>query len=213
MSQPYDRVFNFSAGPCTLPVEVLEEAERDLINYKGVGMSVMEMSHRSKAFEKILADTEAALRALLDIPANYKVLFLQGGASLQFSMIPLNYLGAGQTADYIVTGAWGEKAYEAANLVGATTLAYDGKSSNFTDTPIFESLPLTADAAYVHFTSNETIHGVEFFGDPSVGAPLICDMSSDILSRPVDVSKYAMIYAGAQKEHGPCRLHGRDYQG
>ncbi len=204
MSQPYDRVFNFSAGPCTLPVEVLEEAKEDLLNYKSTGMSVMEMSHRSKPFEKILAETEADLRTLLSIPENYKVLFLQGGASLQFSMIPLNFLGAGQTADYIVTGAWGEKALEAANLVGTANVAYDAKAQNYNVAPDFSSIPLTTGAAYVHFTSNETIQGVEFPTDPTVDSPLICDMSSDILSRAVDVSKYALIYAGAQKNMGPA---------
>ena len=204
MSQPYNRVFNFSAGPCTLPVEVLEAAKEDLLNYKGTGMSVMEMSHRSKPFEKILAETEADLRALLSVPENYKVLFLQGGASLQFSMIPLSFLPAGKTADYIITGAWGEKAAEAANLVGSVNIAYDGKSSNYSIAPDFSSIPLTEDAAYVHFTSNETIQGVEFPSDPSISQTLICDMSSDILSRPVDVSKYALIYAGAQKNMGPA---------
>jgi phosphoserine aminotransferase len=204
MSQPYDRVFNFSAGPCTLPVEALEEAKEDLLNYKGTGMSVMEMSHRSKPFEKILAETEADLRALLNVPENYKVLFLQGGASLQFSMIPLNYLGAGQTADYVVTGAWGEKAFEAATLVGSANLAYDGKGSNYNQVPDFKTIALSENPAYVHFTSNETIHGVEFSTDPTIDHPLVCDMSSDILSRPVDVSKYALIYAGAQKNMGPA---------
>ncbi len=204
MSQPYNRVFNFSAGPCTLPVEVLESAKEDLLNYKGTGMSVMEMSHRSKPFEKILAETEADLRTLLSIPDNYKVLFLQGGASLQFSMIPLSFLAAGQTAEYLVTGAWGEKALEAANLVGSTKVVFDGKGDNFRAAPDFGTLDLSADAAYVHFTSNETIQGVEFFADPTTAAPLVCDMSSDILSRSVDVSKYALIYAGAQKNMGPA---------
>ena len=204
MSQPYNRVFNFSAGPCTLPVEVLESAKEDLLNYKGTGMSVMEMSHRSKPFEKILAETEADLRTLLSIPDNYKVLFLQGGASLQFSMIPLSFLAAGHTAEYLVTGAWGEKALEAANLVGSTKVVFDGKGDNFRAAPDFGTLDLSADAAYVHFTSNETIQGVEFFADPTTAAPLVCDMSSDILSRSVDVSKYALIYAGAQKNMGPA---------
>jgi phosphoserine aminotransferase len=204
MSQPYNRVFNFSAGPCTLPVEALEEAKEDLLNYKSTGMSVMEMSHRSKPFEKILAETEADIRMLLGIPDNYKVLFLQGGATQQFSMVPLNYLGAGQTADYIVTGAWGEKAVEAAGLVGTVNLAYDGKGSNYSQVPGFSSIPLSPSPAYVHFTSNETIHGVEFLADPSIQFPLVCDMSSDILSRPVDISKYALIYAGAQKNMGPA---------
>jgi len=204
MSQPYDRVFNFSAGPCTLPVEVLEEAKEDLLNYKGAGMSVMEMSHRSKPFEKILAEAEADLRTLLGIPESYKVLFLQGGASLQFSMAPWNFLGAGQTADYVVTGAWGEKAVEAAAMVGSVKVAYDGKAGNYNQAPDFSSIPLSDNPAYVHFTSNETIQGVEFLSDPAIAPPLVCDMSSDILSRPVDISKYAMIYAGAQKNMGPA---------
>lgn len=204
MSQPYDRVYNFSAGPCTLPVEALEEAKEGLLNYKGTGMSVMEMSHRSKPFEAILAHTEADLRTLLGIPDNYKVLFLQGGASLQFSMVPLSFLGAGQTADYVISGAWGEKALEAARLVGNVNVAYDGKPCNYNEAPDFSTLPLTDAAAYVHFTSNETIHGVEFMTDPTTASPLVCDMSSDILSRPVDVTKYALIYAGAQKNMGPA---------
>ena len=204
MSQPFNRVFNFSAGPCTLPVEVLESAKEDLLNYKGTGMSVMEMSHRSKPFEKILAETEADLRSLLSIPDGYKVLFLQGGASLQFSMIPLSFLSPEKTADYIVTGAWGEKAFEAASLLGSVNLAYDGKSDNYSSVPDFKSIALSEDAAYVHFTSNETIHGVEFLSDPSISQPLVCDMSSDILSRPVDIANYSLIYAGAQKNMGPA---------
>lgn len=204
MSQPYGRVFNFSAGPCTLPVEALEEAKEDLLNYKGAGMSVMEMSHRSKPFEAILAETEANLRTLLPIPDNYKVLFLQGGATMQFSMVPMSFLSAGQSADYVVTGAWGEKAVEAANMVGATNVVYDGKATKYTDAPKLETLGLSPYAVYVHFTSNETIHGVEYSDDPSVRRPLVCDMSSDILSRPVDISKYALIYAGAQKNMGPA---------
>lgn len=204
MSQPYDRVFNFSAGPCTLPVEVLEQAKEDILNYKGAGMSVMEMSHRSKPFEGILAETEANFRMLLGIPENYKVLFLQGGATMQFTMVPMSFLAAGQSADYIVTGAWGEKAVEAAKMVGSVNLVYDGKGSNYNEAPKFDTLPLSSDAAYVHFTTNETIHGVEFFADPSTSRPLVCDMSSDILSRPAEISKYALIYAGAQKNMGPA---------
>lgn len=204
MSQPYDRVFNFSAGPCTLPVEVLEEAREDLLNYKGVGMSVMEMSHRSKAYEEIIHAAEADLRSLLSVPENYKILFLQGGASMQFSMAPLNFLGKGQSADYVVTGTWGKKGLEAAQLVGDVNVAYDGKGDNYSSAPALDTLKLNPDAAYVQFTSNETIQGVEYFTDPTTEAPLFCDMSSDILSRPVDVSKYAMIYAGAQKNMGPA---------
>ncbi|HLK13468.1 MAG TPA: 3-phosphoserine/phosphohydroxythreonine transaminase [Fimbriimonadaceae bacterium] len=203
MSQPYDRVFNFSAGPCTLPVEVLEEARDDLLNYKGAGMSVMEMSHRSKVYEGILAEAEADFRKLLKIPENYKVLFLGGGATLQFSMVPICFLRGGN-ADYVLTGSWGAKAAEAARLEGCVNVVFDGKPNNFREAPDFGSLKFDPKAAYVHFTSNETIQGVEFPGDPSAPTPLVCDMSSDILSRPVDISKYALIYAGAQKNMGPA---------
>src|SRR5579863_7134869 len=175
MSQPYDRVFNLSAGPCTLPVEVLEEARDDLLNYKGAGMSVMEMSHRSKVYEGILAEAEADFRALLGIPENYKVLFLGGGATLQFSMVPICFLRGG-TADYVLTGSWGVKAAEAARLEGCVNLAYDGKPGNYKEAPDFKSLNFDSKAAYVHFTSNEKIQGVEFPSDPSTGAPLVCDM-------------------------------------
>jgi phosphoserine aminotransferase len=204
MSQPYDRVFNFSAGPCTLPVEVLEEAKEGLLNYKGAGMSVMEMSHRSAPYEAIIAEAEADLRKLLDIPANYKVLFLQGGASLQFAMAPMCFLAKDQVADYITTGTWGQKAVESAKLLGNVNEIYSGKADGFRCVPTFEDLNLTPGAAFAHFTSNETIQGVEFQGDPRVDATWICDMSSDILSRKVDVNRYAMIYAGAQKNMGPA---------
>ncbi|MFY9235523.1 MAG: phosphoserine transaminase [Fimbriimonadaceae bacterium] len=204
MSQPHDRVFNFSAGPCTLEVEVLEEAQRDLMNWKGTGMSVMEMSHRSKAYEGILNKTEEDLRALMSIPENYKVLFLQGGASMQNTMVPMSFLKEGQTADYIVTGVWGKKSEEAARLVGNVNLAYSGKDHSYSDIPQPGEMNLTEGAAYVHYTSNETIQGVEFKKDLEFKAPAVCDMSSNILSRPIDVSKYALIYAGAQKNMGPA---------
>ena len=204
MDQPYSRIFNFSAGPCTLPVPVLESARDGLLNYNGVGMGVMEMSHRSETFEAILASTEADFRSLLNIPENYKVLFMQGGASTQFATIPMNFLKSGQTAEYIVTGEWGKKAAAAAKLVGETNVVWDGKSNNYNQAPDLESLPLSDSAAYVHFTSNETIQGVQIKGDPTLAAPVVCDMSSDILSRPVDISKYALIYAGAQKNMGPA---------
>ena len=197
MSQPYDRIFNFSAGPCTLPVEVLEEAKEDLLNYKGTGMSVMEMSHRSKAYEGIIAAAEADLRTLMGVPDNYKVLFLQGGASTQFATIPMSYLPAGKTADFVLTGTWGKKALESAKIYGQTNVVFDAKADNYNQVPNLESLSYSSDAAFMHFTSNETIQGVEFKSDPSLSVPVICDMSSDILSRPVDVSKYALIYAGA----------------
>ncbi len=203
MSQPYDRVFNFSAGPCTLPVEVLEEARDGLMNYKGTGMSVMEMSHRSKPFETIIQEAEADLRTLLGVPSGYKVLFLTGGASMQFSMVPITFLGGG-TADYVITGAWGKKALEAARLEGDPKVVFDGKADNYNDVPDFASLALAGEAKYVHYTSNETIQGVQFQSSPTTSAPLVCDMSSDIVSKPVDVSKYALIYAGAQKNMGPA---------
>jgi phosphoserine aminotransferase len=204
MSQPYDRVYNFSAGPCTLEVEVLEEAQRDLLNWKGAGMSVMEMSHRGEAYEGIIAETEADFRKLMSIPDNYKVLFLQGGASMQNTMIPMSFLGSGQTADYIVTGAWGKKSEEAAQMIGKVNVAYSGKEHNYSDIPGPEELSLSDNPAYIHYTSNETIQGVEFLKELEFKAPVICDMSSNILSRQMDVSKYAMIYAGAQKNMGPA---------
>jgi phosphoserine aminotransferase len=204
MNQPYSRVFNFSAGPCTLPVSVLEEARDGMLNWGGTGMSVMEMSHRSKPFEGILAETESTLRELLGIPENYKVLFLQGGATLQNTMVPINFLKEGEVADYVITGAWGKKSLEGAKLVGKTNVVFDNKANNYNDVPNLESLNYTDGAAYIHFTSNETIHGVEITEDPSLKAPVVCDMSSDILSRKVDVSKYALIYAGAQKNMGPA---------
>jgi phosphoserine aminotransferase len=203
MSQPYDRIFNFSAGPCTLPVPVLEQVRDQLLNYCGSGMSVMEMSHRSAAYEAIIQAAAQDLRTLLDIPDNYRILFLQGGASLQFSMIPMSFLRGG-SADYIVTGTWGKKALESASLEGDVKVAFDGRPGNYSDIGELSALDLSPDARYVHFTSNETIQGVEYSSDPTTERPLICDMSSDILSRAVDVSKYAMIYAGAQKNMGPA---------
>lgn len=199
----YDRVYNFSAGPSTLPVGVLESVRDDLLNYQGTGMSVMEMSHRSAPYEAIIGRAEQDFRKLLSIPENYKVLFLQGGASLQFSMVPMTFLRGG-SADYITTGTWGKKAVEAANLEGRANVVFDGKASNYNDIAAFDTLSFDPEAKYVHFTTNETIQGVEYHEDPSTDRPLICDMSSDILSRPVDVSRYAMIYAGAQKNMGPA---------
>ncbi|HEY0867157.1 MAG TPA: 3-phosphoserine/phosphohydroxythreonine transaminase [Fimbriimonas sp.] len=202
MPQPHGRIYNFSAGPSTLPVEVLEQAREDLLNYQGTGMSVMEMSHRSKPFETIIQGAEADLRSLLAIPEGYRVLFLQGGASLQFSMVPMTFLGQGQTADYVLTGTWGKKAIEAAKLEGDTRVVWDGKADGYRTVP--QTIEASSDAAYVHTTSNETIQGVQFKTDPAVSGPLVCDMSSDILSRPVDVGRYALIYAGAQKNMGPA---------
>jgi phosphoserine aminotransferase len=195
------RVFNFSAGPSTLPLPVLERAQAEMLDFGGTGMSVMEMSHRSAAFEGILHAAEADLRALLAVPDDYRVLFLQGGASLQFSMIPMAFLASDAYAEYVVTGAWGQKAHEAGRLAGDARVAWDGGEGGYRDVP--DEIPASA-AAYVHFTSNETIHGVQFPTDPAWDAPLVCDMSSDILSRPVDVARYALIYAGAQKNMGPA---------
>jgi phosphoserine aminotransferase len=195
------RVFNFSAGPSTLPLPVLERAQAEMLDFGGTGMSVMEMSHRSAAFEGILHAAQSDLRALLAVPDDYRVLFLQGGASLQFSMIPMAFLAPDAFAEYIVTGAWGQKAHEAARIAGDARVAWDGGTNGYRDVPA--EIPTSA-AAYVHLTSNETIHGVQFPTDPAWNAPLVCDMSSDILSRPVDVARYALIYAGAQKNMGPA---------
>jgi len=198
------RIYNFSAGPAVLPLPVLEEAQRDLIALPGVGMSVMEISHRSKPFDAIISTAEADMRSLAGIPDNYKVLFLQGGASLQFSMVPMNLLTPGTIADYIVTGDWGKKALKEARKVGQTTVAASTEDSNFKRIPGQSELTLTKDAAYVHMTSNNTIHGTEWHYLPNVGgAPLVCDTSSDMFSRPIDVSKFGLIYSGAQKNLGP----------
>ena len=198
------RIYNFSAGPAVLPVPVLEEAQRDLVALPGVGMSVMEISHRSKPFDEIIQRAEADMRELAGIPANYKILFLQGGASLQFSMVPMNLLTAGSTADYILTGDWGKKALKEARKVGATNVAATTEDGNFKRIPAESEFKLTSGSAYVHYTSNNTIHGTEWHRVPDVGgAPLVCDASSDIFSRPIDVPKYGLIYAGAQKNLGP----------
>ena len=199
-----ERIFNFSAGPAVLPMPVLEQAQRDLITLPGVGMSVMEISHRSRTFDEIIGGAEAGLRELLGIPSNYHVLFLQGGASLQFSMIPMNFLPADGSADYVITGSWGKKALKEAKKSGAASVAATMADGGFTRVPAQDELNLNAAAAYVHITTNETIEGVEFKSEPDTGnVPLIADASSDILSHPIPVEKYAMIYAGAQKNIGP----------
>lgn len=205
MSSPLPkRIFNFSAGPAIMPVSVLEQIRDEMMSLPGVGMSVLEISHRSKVFDEIIQTAEAKLRSLMGIPDNYHVLFLQGGASLQFSMVPINLLPANGSADYIVTGVWSEKSVKEAKKVGTVKTAGTTKSENFSRIPNQSELTLDPDAAYVHFTSNNTIFGTEWRTEPEVGnVPLICDASSDILSRPVDVSKYGMIYAGAQKNIGP----------
>jgi phosphoserine aminotransferase len=200
-----DRIFNFSAGPGTLPLSVLESAQRDLLNYQGAGMSVLEMSHRSAPFEKIIHEAEADLRTLLSIPSNYKVIFMQGGASLQFSAVPMNLLPKGSSADYILTGVWSQSAVKEAKKFGEVRVAATTEDSNFNRIPSPDELQLDPGAAYVHFTSNNTIYGTQWRSEPEVGgATLICDASSDFLSRPLDVSKYGLIYAGAQKNAGPA---------
>jgi phosphoserine aminotransferase len=200
------RVYNFCSGPAMLPVEVLEQAQSELLDYQGMGASIMEMSHRSKEFVAVHESAIQGLRDLLSIPDNYEVLFLQGGATSQFSMIPLNLMGKG-TADYINTGAWSKKAIAEAKRFGAVNVAASTESDNFTYAPTQEALTLTKDAAYVHFTPNETIGGVEFNYVPETnGVPLVADMSSTILSHPIDVSQYGLIYAGAQKNIGPSGL-------
>ncbi len=204
MATTTQRLFNFSAGPAVLPVSVLEEAQRDLVSLPGVGMSILEISHRSKPFESILAKTEQDIRALGNVPSNYKVLFLQGGASMQFSMVPMNLLTEGTTADYIITGAWSQKAIKEAKRVGSVNVAATTESENFVRVPRQEEIKLTPNAAYVHITTNNTIFGTEWASEPNVGnAPLVADTSSDMFSRPIDVSKYGLIYAGAQKNLGP----------
>ena len=197
------RLYNFSAGPAVLPVPVLEQAQRELLSLPGVGMSVLEVSHRSKPFEDILARTEADIRELAGIPANYRVLFLQGGASLQFTMVPMNLLAPGATADYLVTGVWATKAADEAKKIGSVHVAATTKAEQFTRIPRTEEIVLTPGAAYVHMTSNNTIYGTEWRELPSVGdVPLVSDTSSDMFSRPIDVSKHALIYSGAQKNLG-----------
>jgi len=204
MTTTVHRIYNFSAGPAVLPLSVLEEAQRDLVSLPGVGMSILEISHRSRTFEDILAKTEADLRTLGSIPSTHKLLFLQGGASLQFSMVPMNLLTEGATADYIITGAWSQKALKEAQRVGRVHVAGTTESDNFNRIPRADELTLTPNAAYVHFTSNNTIFGTEWKSEPPAGdVPLVCDASSDIFSRPIDLTRYGLVYAGAQKNLGP----------
>ncbi|MGE5490716.1 MAG: 3-phosphoserine/phosphohydroxythreonine transaminase [Actinomycetota bacterium] len=201
------RIWNFSAGPAALPEEVLRQAQDELLEWRGAGCGVMEMSHRGKEFMSILEQAEADLRELMGIPANYKVLFLQGGATQQFAQIPMNLLG-GRSADYIVTGSWSKKAIKEAMRFGTVRCAATTENSGFTRLPEAEEVRLDPNAAYLHVCTNETIHGVEVSDErlARTDVPLIADMSSHILSRPVDVSKYAVIYAGAQKNIGPSGL-------
>jgi phosphoserine aminotransferase len=198
------RIYNFSSGPAVLPLSVLERARAEMLSLGGIGMSVMEISHRSAAFETILKAAENGIRELLGVPANYRILFLQGGATLQFSMIPLNFLAPGETADYVITGAWGKKAIKEAKRCGNAKVIFSAADSGFRSTPEQAELNFSADARYVHYTSNETIEGVEFkYEIDGGGVPVICDTSSNILSKPLEIEKYALIYAGAQKNIGP----------
>lgn len=197
------RVFNFYSGPAALPADVLERAAEEMLSFGGTGMSVMEISHRSDAFLGVLRSAERRLRDLLSVPDGYHILFMQGGASMQFSMVPMNFL-AGGAADYVVTGTWSDKACRRAADFGKANVIADTYSSNGNDVPRQEDLRFTQEARYVHYVSNETIAGLEFDYDlDGEGLPVVCDASSNILSRPIDVEKYAMIYAGAQKNIGP----------
>jgi len=201
------RCFNFSAGPAMLPTAVLEKAQQEILDWEGTGMSVMEMSHRGKEFMSIASKAEADLRALMNIPDDYAVLFLQGGASAQFAMIPMNLLRGKNKADYVNTGAWSKKAISEAKLFCTPNVVATSEKENFTTIPAFDAWKLDKDAAYLHYTPNETIGGVEFHWVPETGdVPLVADMSSTILSRPVDVTKFGLIYAGAQKNIGPAGL-------
>ena len=201
------RIFNFSAGPAMLPEAVLQQARDEMLDWQGSGMSVMEMSHRGKEFMGIASRAEADLRELLAVPANYKVLFLQGGASSQFGMVPMNLTRDKRKVDYLNTGSWSKKAIAEAKRFCEVNLAASTEESKFTRTPTQEQLSLSGDAAYVHYTPNETIQGVEFPYIPDTGAvPLVADFSSTLLSRPLDVSRYGIIYAGAQKNIGPAGL-------
>jgi phosphoserine aminotransferase len=201
------RVFNFSPGPAMMPEPVLRRAQAELLDWQGSGMSVLEVSHRGTAFIEFAGQSERDLRELLSIPPNYKVLFLQGGATLQFAAVPLNISLPGATADYVVTGNWGEKAVQEAQRYVGVNVAASGKASKFTTIPDPTNWEVSKDAAYLHYTPNETVFGVEFHSIPDVSdAPLVADMSSTLLSRPIDVSRFGIIYAGAQKNIGPAGL-------
>jgi phosphoserine aminotransferase len=201
------RIFNFSAGPAVLPLEVLEQVQRDMLSLPGVGMSVLEISHRSAAFDEIIEGCEADLRKLAGVPDAYRVLFLQGGASLQFSMVPMNLLAQGQSADYIVSGVWAQKAVKEAKRVGTVRIAASTESENFARVPAQRELALDPNAAYVHYTTNNTIYGTECHYTPETGTvPVVADASSDIFSHPIEVPKFGLIYAGAQKNLAPAGL-------
>ena len=198
------RIYNFNPGPAALPLPVLEEVQKDLLNYKGEGISVLEMSHRSSTFDAIIKEAEHLLKEIMEIPDNYKVLFMQGGATLQFAAVPLNLIGQGQFAEYVNTGAWSKKAIQEAQKLGKQiNVVASSDDQNFTYIP--QNITVSPEAAYLHITSNNTIFGTEFHTFPETGdVPLIADMSSDIACRKIDVSKFGLIYAGAQKNMGPA---------
>lgn len=200
------RAYNFNAGPAVLPLEVLEIAQRELTDFNGTGMSIMEHSHRGKAYDAVHAEAIANMGKLLGLTDDYQVLFLQGGASFQFSMVPMNLLGAGQTADYVNSGAWAGKAIKEAKKVGTVNILADTSKEIPTNMPDYSALNYTKGAAYVHVTSNETIAGTQIQKFPTTEAPLVADMSSDILCRPIDIKQFGLIYAGAQKNLGPSGL-------
>jgi phosphoserine aminotransferase len=200
------RIHNFNAGPAAIPLKVLETAQSEMLDMAGSGMSVMEMSHRSKEFQAVIDGAEAGIRRLMQVPEDYAVLFLQGGASLQFAMIPMNLRRPGKSADYVDTGSWASKAIKEAKLTGATNVAWSGKAENYSRTPKAGELRLLPDAEYLHICTNETIGGIRWPRFPEVQVPIIADASSEILSRPIDVRRFAMIYAGAQKNLGPSGL-------
>lgn len=198
-----ERAFNFYSGPAVLPAAVLEQARAEMFSFQGSGISVMEISHRSDEFVAVLRSAEGRLRSLLNVPPNYRILFLQGGASLQFSMVPMNFLDGG-SADYVITGTWSEKARARAADFGTAAVAHSTAADGYSAVPTQEELRFSPDAKYIHYASNETIDGVEFGYDlDGYGIPVVCDASSNILSKPIDIEKYALIYAGAQKNIGP----------
>ena len=200
------RIHNFNAGPAAMPLSVLERARSEMLDLGGSGMSVMEMSHRSKEFQAIIDAAESGIRRLMGVSDEYAVLFLQGGASLQFAMLPMNLRRPGKSADYVDTGSWASKAIKEAKITGATNTAWSGKAENYSRVPKAGELKLLSDAEYLHVCTNETIGGIRWVQIPETNAPLVADMSSEILSRPVDVNKFALIYAGAQKNLGPSGL-------
>lgn len=199
-----ERIYNFSPGPATLPYSVLEEAAKDIVNFKDKGIGLIEMSHRSKEFMAVADETEALVRELLAVPENYKVLFLQGGASSQFFMVPMNLLGPGKKATYLNTGTWTKKAIKEAKLLGDITVAYSSEESSFNRVPAQDEYTVDQDAEYLYLCSNNTIYGTQFAQFPDKGNMLVCDMSSDIFSRPLDISRFGIIFAGAQKNMGPA---------